>query len=257
MLDHDNLDNYRTPVSYDLESSQFKAEDSWLLALAQAAAGPVLELGAGTGGITIPLAQQGIALTALEVAPQMLAHARAKAGDLPIRWVLADVRNFHLGQRYPLIFTCGGVISHLITLAEREAMLQNVWQHLTAEGHFVLDGGHAHVELPVDSGEEEWYAYTDSQGRQVRVTGYDRYDHAQQIWHQTFFRRWQTAEGVTQTEQVRLALHYWLPQEMETLLAANGFRIVTGYANWLGAPPTAENPATVYVCAKLENYAQG
>jgi CO/xanthine dehydrogenase Mo-binding subunit len=79
VIDHDNRENYLNPVAYDLEGSGFAAAGSWLLNLAQAAAGPVLELGCGTGLFTIPLAQQGVGMTGLEVVPPMLAHARAKA----------------------------------------------------------------------------------------------------------------------------------------------------------------------------------
>lgn len=250
MIGHDNLENYLDPVLEDVESAPFEAAGSWLLVMAQAVAGPILELGSGTGRLTIPLAEQGIDITGLEVVPQMLNHARSKAGSLPIRWVEADVRNFHLDRQYRLIFTCGGVISHLLRRADQELMLKNVWQHLATDGQFVLDAGPVRLNTPADTAEEEWYSYTDPKGRRVSVIGSDRFDHQNQIWHQTFFRRWQTAEGITQSNPVRLALHYWLPQEVETLLMDNGFHILARYADWKGTPVNEQGDCDAYVCAK-------
>ncbi|MFN8443513.1 MAG: class I SAM-dependent methyltransferase [Caldilineaceae bacterium] len=248
MIDHDNLENYLDPVLEDVESTPFRAADSWLLTMAQAAKGAILELGSGTGRLTIPLAQQGIDITGLEVVPQMLNHARAKAGTLPIRWVQADVRNFHLDRSYPLIFTCGGVISHLLLRSDQELMLRNVRKHLAAGGHFVLDSGPVRSEMPVDTTEETWYSYIDPQGRQVSVIGSDRFDPQNQIWHQTFFRRWQTDDGFTQSAPVRLALHYWHPGEVEALLTKNGFQVVTRYQDWTSTLTQEEEADSIFVC---------
>jgi SAM-dependent methyltransferase len=74
-------------------------------AYAQQATGPVLEIGCGTGRVTIPLAAAGVDITGLDVSSSMLAEAKRKAQQqsLEIRWVQADGRNFELGQRYTLI----------------------------------------------------------------------------------------------------------------------------------------------------------
>ncbi|HLF78681.1 MAG TPA: methyltransferase domain-containing protein, partial [Dehalococcoidia bacterium] len=40
----------------------------------------VLELGCGTGRVTIPIARAGVNIVGLDVAPEMLAVARNKAG---------------------------------------------------------------------------------------------------------------------------------------------------------------------------------
>ena len=97
MLEHTNLEDYEDPVLYDLENRDSEQGVLFYQSLAQQVKGPVLELGCGTGRITIPLAQQEIDMTGLDIVPGMLARAREKAGDLPIEWIEADVRDFHLG----------------------------------------------------------------------------------------------------------------------------------------------------------------
>jgi len=48
---------------------------------------PVLDLGCGPGSLAIPLARMGMAVTAMDPEPDMLAAAGAAAGDLSIRFV--------------------------------------------------------------------------------------------------------------------------------------------------------------------------
>jgi SAM-dependent methyltransferase len=54
-----------------------------------AAGGPVLELGAGTGRLAIPLAQRGLDVDALDASEAMLARLRTKPGADRIRRVIA------------------------------------------------------------------------------------------------------------------------------------------------------------------------
>jgi len=115
----DNLSEYEDPEIYDLENRDFEPDGGFLLKRAQLLDGPVLELGCGTGRITIPLAENGIDITGLDVVPGMIAHARQKAGNLPIRWIVDDVRSFHLGRSFRLIFETGSVFQHLLTLSDQ------------------------------------------------------------------------------------------------------------------------------------------
>ena len=92
MPENSNLEEYLHPDLYDLENPDFEPEGLFYLDLARETGGAVLELGCGSGRLTIPLAQRGLRMTGLEIVPGMLAAAREKAGDLPIEWVEADAR---------------------------------------------------------------------------------------------------------------------------------------------------------------------
>jgi SAM-dependent methyltransferase len=224
-MKHDpNLTIYADPANYDRESGTFNPDGTILLDLALQAKGPVLELGCGTGRVTIPLAARGIDLTGLDLSSHLVDYAQDKARDLPIQWVCQDVRNFHLATRYPLIFTYGAVFNHLLTRADQEAMLSRVYQHLAPGGKFLVDVSFKHPNRMVDVAEEQaWYSFTDDQGRQITVSGTDRYDHGQQIWVQTSRQSWLEDGRTKRSQPVQLALRYLMPQEMETLLHYNGF----------------------------------
>ena len=83
-------EEYDDPAEYDLENGLDGPELPFYLSLAQETGGPVLDLACGTGFLTIPLAEAGLAVTGVDVAQNMLDHARRKAGALPIRWLHAD-----------------------------------------------------------------------------------------------------------------------------------------------------------------------
>jgi SAM-dependent methyltransferase len=211
----------------------------------------VLELGCGTGRLTIPFAQQGINMVGLDVAPQMLAQARDKAGDLPIRWVEADIRTFQLETQFQLIFTTGFVFHHLLNRPDQEATLARVREHLAPEGQFVIDVWFLRPESMVDIPEEKaWYSYVDNNGYEVKVSGIERYDLLQQIWDQTIYRRWSNSEGKQMTRRTRLAFRYIFPQEMEALLYYNGLRVLSRYGDWDRGPLTDERGCHIYVCTK-------
>ncbi len=259
MSDNDeNLLEYTDPDIYDQENQDFEPEGPFLLNLARQVGGEVLELGCGTGRITIPLAQQGISITGVDLAPAMLERARSKAaalrdaegGDLPLTWLQADVRSLHLpGRRFGLIFECGSVFQHMHTRPDQEALLARVAEHLAAGGRFVFTTFFPSLEMLEDVPEEkEWFAYTLPDGREVRVSGTEQYDPLRQLKTETAYRRWVGADGQTVTRIAPLTLRYIFPQEMEALLHYNGFEIEAQYADCERHLLTAESLYIVYVC---------
>jgi SAM-dependent methyltransferase len=66
---------------YDLDLADDPGDLDLYLALAGRTDGPILELGAGTGRLAVPLAAAGHRLTAVDNDPAMLARARRRAQD--------------------------------------------------------------------------------------------------------------------------------------------------------------------------------
>ena len=75
-----NLAEYAEPDLYDLEKQEFAPDGPFFLALAQRIGGPVLDLGCGTGRITIPLAHHGLACTGLDAVPKCWIERVRKPG---------------------------------------------------------------------------------------------------------------------------------------------------------------------------------
>jgi SAM-dependent methyltransferase len=168
MIDHDNLADYADPFLYDLENSDVEPIGSFLLKLAKKNNGSVLELGCGTGRFTIYLAQQGLKVTELDIVLSILAHAKEKAGDLPILWVEEDARSFDLKQKFAFICEIGSMFEHLLTRSDQEAMLSCVRKHLAENGRFLISAVFTKPNRMITNLKEaDWYKYKDAQGRTV------------------------------------------------------------------------------------------
>jgi SAM-dependent methyltransferase len=96
------------PVAWhELECGSYAADLELWAELAERAGGPVLEIGAGTGRVTIDLARSGRRVIAVERDPELAARlaARIAADELPVEVVEADARALaadRLGSRVPL-----------------------------------------------------------------------------------------------------------------------------------------------------------
>jgi SAM-dependent methyltransferase len=250
-----NLEEYRNPELYDLENPDFEPEGLFYLALARETGGPVLELGCGTGRMTIPLAQNGLEITGLDVVPGMLALAREKAaglegGGLPIQWIEADARSCHLGCKFNLIFESGGVFMHMLSNADQQAFLGCVREHLAPQGRFTFSLFFPHYDNLVTVAEEkEWFSYQDRQGRSVRVSGTEHYDELRQVKVETAIRRVTNLDGSLTEHVAPLGLRYTFPLEMERLLDQAGFVVLERYGGADRSPLTNESRFLVYVCA--------
>lgn len=249
-----NLEEYLDPEIYDLENTPSELEQSFYLSLAREAGGPVLELGCGTGRMTIPMAQDGLDITGIDVAPTMLEQARMKAGNLPIQWIEADVRNIHLEKQFNFIFEYGCVFMHMLSNADQRAFLQCVHEHLTDTGRFVVSLFFPHPKfLQTITEEEEWFTYQDDDGRTIRVGGYQVYDELRQVVTETAIRRITNVDGSERILEAPLSKRYTFPQEMELLLDMNGFTVQERYGGPDRSNLTGESQYMVYVCAKKQS----
>lgn len=250
-MTEDNLVEYADPQIYDLENSEFEPDGPFLLGIARRVRNPVLELGCGTGRLTIPMSRAGLQITGLDVVPGMLDRAKQKAGDLPIDWVLADVRSYQLDRTFRMIFESGSVFQHMLTRADQEAFLTRVREHLHDDGLFVFGSFFPHPGLlGSDPVEKEWFATQHPEGWEMRVSGTEHYDEMRQVKVETAYRRWNDAGGREFVKVAPLSLRYNFPQELETLLHYNGFTVVERYGDNDASPLTNESRLLIYVCQK-------
>src|SRR6185437_14930917 len=131
------------PELYDLRTADVTDDIRFCVEMARSVGGPVLELGAGTGRVTLPLARTGLVVTGLETSRLMLQRAKLKAvqlsAKLHVEWVEGDITNFSLGGRqFRLILAPFHVLQELRDLNEIEQCLRCVAEHLEPTGKFVV-----------------------------------------------------------------------------------------------------------------------
>jgi SAM-dependent methyltransferase len=259
VLDHTNLEEFSDPIDYDLEDPGATGV-AFYRALAHETGGPVLEIACGTGRVTIPIAQEGIPVTGLDIVAGMIERARSKAVGLPARWVVGDARTFALAEDFRLIFLTGNAFQAFVTNADQEALLQRVQAHLHDQGVFAFETRNPllpdveppaglFVTLDTHTGEEAGASFINAEGHEVRVSRTRRYDHVTQVVHLTSYKRWN--DGTQGRIRVaRTALRYTFPQELAALLYYNGFTITRQYGDWNEEPLSAASPSIISVCRK-------
>jgi len=108
-----------------------------------------VDLGAGSGFQSIPLAEAGFTVTAIDVSRDLLAELNKTAGKLPIRTIQDDLLNFaeHSPAKIEIIACMGDTLTHLKTLAEVKELIQGVYGALEKEGRLILGYRDMTVEL--------------------------------------------------------------------------------------------------------------
>jgi ubiquinone/menaquinone biosynthesis C-methylase UbiE len=128
---------------YDLVYD-FDYDVNFYLRRARRAGGRVLEIGCGSGRISLSLARSGIQVTGIDNSTGMLALAREKLAreDERIRerveLIESDVRELDLGRRFDLIIFPFNSFMYLYTPEDQTRALTAIRKHMTDDGLFIL-----------------------------------------------------------------------------------------------------------------------
>ena len=228
---------------YDWENAQTldRRDVKFWQGIATRTSGPILELGCGTGRVTIPVARTGARIIGIDRSSEMLGHAarrsRRSRTQLRPHWVRGDIRTlpFRASTRFDLVMAPYGILQSLIRESDLKATLTAVARVLAPGGTFGVD---LVPDLPV------WKEYRDKvrfrgvrSGGKSRITLVEsvRQDRAKQ---QTIFDQ----EFIEQRGRARTSRRFSLvfrtltvPQMAKRLENA-GFRIKAVLGDYNGAP---------------------
>lgn len=99
------------------------------------------DLGAGTGFFTIPLAQMGFSVVAVDLEQALLDEIEASGQELPVETVRGDILSFsdHVrGYGIDLVVCTTDVISHLNSYEEMDGLFAKIFLNLHENGRFLL-----------------------------------------------------------------------------------------------------------------------
>jgi protein-L-isoaspartate O-methyltransferase len=102
--------------------------------------GLAFDLGAGCGFQSVPLAQLGFRVVALDLSAKMLAQLKKTAKNLPIETICDDLSNFtnYKSGNSELVVCMGDTLTHLDDFKKVQALLDTVFFSLETGGCLIL-----------------------------------------------------------------------------------------------------------------------
>lgn len=262
----DECSLYADPALYDLMFPQARdsqavrdegrkqrilASERFYLGQAQSRGGRVLELGCGTGRLTIPIAQAGIEVLGVDLSETMLTAARFKAvtAAVNVTFAQADMRSFNLPGRFSSILIPGNSLLHLLTDLDWQRCLVCVREHLAPGGHLVFDISNPYA-LALDRDSDRRYPVmrvSDSERGEVNVEEASEYKAETKIRHVKWYF---SAAGAPDFRIIEYSLRMMSPEELTRLLDEAGFRLEARYGEFSLEPFRPESPRQVCICSR-------
>lgn len=223
---------------YDVEYDHDHDLPFWMT-LAEREEGPVVEWGAGTGRLAVPLAGSGHEVTAVEASEGMVEKGREKGSA--VGWVRGDMRDTSLGKRYGLGICAFNSFLCLLSIDDALAFLRNARAHLAP-------GGLLGIEISAFSPDElgnppggptlrHDLARGLPDGSRLERFSVSHYDHASQIIDMRLFYELYGRSGALESKRGHgLEIRVVGRGELELMLRLAGFEVEAVYGGFEGEP---------------------
>ena len=241
---------------YDSVYSYVRDDIPFYIEAARQAGGPVLELGCGTGRVSLPMAEAGIDVVGLDFSNAMLDVARCKMGRLApgggaLTLHCADMRDFSLDSRFKLITIPFRGFLSLLTVDDQLRTLENIKRHLAPGGKLVFNIFVPDLNMLVQEGDVP-YHFRDvtvaETGRRIVLWHQSRYDNHNQIVNARIIAEALDDEGAVVRRLYRdFQLRYVYRWEMHHLLRACSFEVLALYGDFDGSPFDESSSEMVWV----------
>lgn len=231
--------------------------------LARECAGPVLELGCGTGRVLVPVAEAGAQAWGLDNSRAMLARARERLAQADpavvqrIRLVEGDMARFDLEETFDRIYIPYRGFLVLLTAEEQIGCLAAVRRHLRPGGRLALSFFNPDLSLFGDPTIFHGTAprrlphadHVDpATGDRVLAWLSLAYDPASQVCREVrTFERLDASGRVVERHHYTTALRWIFRWEMVHLLARTGFAVEALYGGFQREPPRARGGELVWI----------
>ncbi len=244
-----DLPLYRDAQRYDAEH-WWKTDDLQFWRQLAAEFGPrVLELAAGTGRLALKVLESDSHYTGLEISTPFLERAREKLapyGDR-VRLIQGDMRDFHLGEKFDLIFIGFNAFLHLLTDDDAQAALRCMGEHCHPETRLAID---IFVPDPFflfrpPNQRIATMEYTDpNNGQTVKVSETNEYDPLTEINRISWY--YSTA-GRPDFLRYDFTMRMYYPDTMDRLLHECGFQVLEKWDDYARHPFGPESALQLYL----------
>ncbi len=209
----------------------------------------ILDLGCGTGNLTLPLARRGYELTGVDLSQEMVAVATRKAQTIgeDIRFYVGDMRDFYVPQLlFDTVISGCDVLNHLAAEADLVASFETAYKLLKVGGLWLFDlnsayklqniyGNESYAELQDDFG----YFWDNSYDSSLDICTMDL----------TFFVS--LGEGLYERRTERHRQRLWTPRQIAQICDISGFYLRACYNFLTFEPYTGDSHRWQFVVEKV------
>lgn len=226
LYDHDNPDGPDHDF-YRSIADEYEAES-------------ILDLGCGTGILTVTFAQESRTVVAIDPSEAMLAFARRRQGADAADWILGDSRAIP-PRNFDVAVLTGNVVKH-IRDPEWQRTLRDLRAHLRVGGVLAFDSRNPGARAWESWGSQERSRRDTPHGPLVEWADVSEPDDGMVTarFHNQFLR---TGESVTETARFAFRQADTLGQQ----LAAAGFEVDAVYGDWARTSFTPDASFMVFI----------
>ena len=248
MTDDRSISTYDGDMYDAIHSGAVHGDLEWYVERAVASDGPVIELGAGSGRITIPIAERGVQVTALDLSESMLARLQAKLSastdDVRSRVMIhrGDMRSFALAERFALAIIPFRAFLHNVTRDDQIATLRCIHAHLRSGGELAFNVFHPSLEFMAASagaltGTWKWRETRQIANGRLVLSDASRFDTVKKRVESMIRAEEFGLDGALRRVHVtHLELAYLYPADIAGLLDEAGFELVRISGDFTGRP---------------------
>ncbi len=189
----------------------------------------VLDLACGTGAVTSHLADAGATVVGLDSSAKMIAVAKERVPNAT--FVVGDMRDFNLGQRFDLVICAFNSLQHMLTGQAFRAALKQVKRHLAPDGVFCFDIFNPAPEFLVTKRQNEFVRRVFSTAVNATCDLYE--DTAYDPEAKILYLDWRLIgpEGRI-VHQNRFSMRQVFPDELSAWLGAEGLSVKAKYGDF-------------------------
>ncbi|MBD2872725.1 class I SAM-dependent DNA methyltransferase [Paenibacillus arenilitoris] len=215
----------------------------------------VVDLGCGTGSLSIPLARSGFQVYGIDLSSDMLAVARGKWDETPqtvtrprtgtIRWLQQDMREWELQERVDAVISFCDCLNYLTEEVDVEAAFRATYAGLRSGGTFLFDM-HPPKQL-IRYAEEQPFVLDERDVAYIWTCDFER-ERCEIEHHLTIFAREGDAKFY-RFEETHVQRAYD-PEWIVSALRRAGFTTVDRYADFELRPADADSERLFFAAVK-------
>ena len=204
----------------------------------------VTDLGCGTGVITNYLASKGLAVTGVDLSPDMLSIASSGDETGSVSWICADITAYE-GPSCGCFISTMDTIGHITDPEDLSKMFGQVSELLEKDGVFILDATtKKHFEKTL--GDNVFYEDYDD----FTLLWVNHYDKASKINHAELTLFELTEDDLYERYDGELTARCYSSEEIEEMAAKAGLKTVAKFGDLKKEEPDEEDERIFYVFGK-------